>query len=392
MKRQTITLVLAGSLLTYALMPATAEETVTAQGRVFEADGIKPLAGATIVIYDEKQQVLGHATADAEGRYTLTVPKSALHLVKAHHGGNFLGGLVKSAGKVLSVAAPIGMMAMTGGVGALGGLSSLGGLHAATSASSLLTGPGVLRGGMPGMMGGGMLIRRQAMQARMQGRGGVYPLQSTDMLEESMLPAPAPDAPGALVMKITCSNHADATGVGQIYWLREEQPNAGSGDRKEMSAWIDPVQLGDGGSGQSSQFKRGAFTFRNARFEPSVVEYGQTATLSVNLMIPTEPRADIVVVARNVGTGDLIELNPAGDGVYKAEISVDKKIGKNDITFSILAYARATGEEGRSKKSEDALHGAGLWDLKKPYIYDPLIAVSRNRADVTLTVVKPATR
>ena len=45
------------------------------------------------------------------------------------------------------------------------------------------------------------------------------------------------------------------------------------------------------------------------------------------------------------------------------------------------------GAPDMAATSEDAINGAGLWDPKKPYVFNPLLVVSRNRAEASLTVV-----
>jgi len=60
--------------------------------------------------------------------------------------------------------------------------------------------------------------------------------------------------------------------------------------------------------------------------------------------------------------------------------------------ISIIAYAADEQHPGRRKNAEGAIEHAGLWEAHKPFVYDPLIVVSRTRADVTLTVVSPSRR
>jgi hypothetical protein len=133
-------------------------------------------------------------------------------------------------------------------------------------------------------------------------------------------------------------------------------------------------------------------TFADARMEPSIAEPGQTVRIVVSLPAPPEPRTPFVVVARNDRTGQFYELTPAGGERYQAEFTVDKKFPKNDQVFTVLAYAQQDDTPGRDKKVEDALKGAGLFDAKKPFVYNPLLVVSRNRAELVLTVVQPGKR
>jgi hypothetical protein len=99
-----------------------------------------------------------------------------------------------------------------------------------------------------------------------------------------------------------------------------------------------------------------------------------------------------VVVARNNKTGEMYELERLEQGLYGAEIAIDKRFPKNDQTFTILAYAEQDERPGRSKKVEESLVGQGYFKPDKPFLYNPLMLVSRNRAEVVLTVVEPSRR
>jgi hypothetical protein len=66
---------------------------------------------------------------------------------------------------------------------------------------------------------------------------------------------------------------------------------------------------------------------------------------------------------------------------------VDEFLKPNDHTISVLAYAAEGPEGGRRPDLEVEIEKSKLWDLKRPFINNPLLLVSRNRADMTLTVV-----
>ena len=108
--------------------------------------------------------------------------------------------------------------------------------------------------------------------------------------------------------------------------------------------------------------------------------------------MPPTPEINIVVVARNNRTGQKWELQRDNDGYFTAEVEIDKRFPKDDQVISLVAYAADERRPGRRPNAEGAIEHAGLWDARRPYIYDPLIVVSRNRADVTVTVVSPSRR
>jgi len=61
----------------------------------------------------------------------------------------------------------------------------------------------------------------------------------------------------------------------------------------------------------------------------------------------------------------------------------------DDQTISLIAYAADERHPGRRPDAERAIEGAGMWNPKQPFQYDPLLVVSRSRADLTLTVLRP---
>ncbi len=82
------------------------------------------------------------------------------------------------------------------------------------------------------------------------------------------------------------------------------------------------------------------------------------------LHMPDEPKVDVVVIARDAKTGEVFELAPAGSGVFKVQIPVDKKsFAKNDQTISIVAYARESGtlDEARRPRTRFPVRECGSW-------------------------------
>jgi hypothetical protein len=393
---------------------AAAEDVVHVSGRIMAADGKTPLTEAAIAAYDEKGKVIAHGKTDADGRYTLAVPRGALHLTKKK-GGNFLGGILKGAGSLLNVAAGVAPMAM-GGLGGLGSLGNVAGLAGGSNplgAISGLAGGGNPLGALAGsggrLSGGagmpqGMDMRKMMEMAKknalaagvdskmldeaMKGYGGMFGDDDGGFGED----APAANAPGAMILRVTAAGRSEAGGVGQLYWMQDETVQEEGKEKKRTSAWVDPICLAKEGDELPSRIVRGYFAIVDGGLDPAIVEVGKTVTVAIKLPLPDEPKVDLVVIARNAKTGETWELTPDKEpGVYKAEIPVDKaKFAKNDQTLSILAYARDPKVEGRSKKAEDAISGAGLWKLDKRFEYNPRIVASRNRVDLRLTVVEPA--
>jgi hypothetical protein len=193
--------------------------------------------------------------------------------------------------------------------------------------------------------------------------------------------------PGVLVMKVSRPGNNDVVSLARVYWMEEELYRAGGKEQRSLAAWVDPVHLSDAGDEKPSTITSNYLTFTEARFEPSIAEVGQTVSLIVKLPTPPDPSTPAVVIARHCKTGEIYQLESAGDGYYRATIQVTKKFPKDDQSFCVVAYADQDDHPGRNKKVEDAIAGAGLLNPEKPYVYNPLLVASRNRADVMLTVV-----
>ncbi len=333
--------------------PVYAEDLVWATGRVVSADGKRPIANAIVAVYGEKGKVLDYARTDADGNYTLAVPRDALHLDKK--GGGFLHQVVGEVGRLVGgMAGPIKCGIRAGA--------------AAISVADPIARVGV--GAASGLA--------QTVVDSMAPNGKEKPIEKP--------------MPGSLVMKVSASGCNDALARAHVYWMQEEVYRAGGKEQRGISAWFDPANLTQADSDKPSTVESRYLLFANARVTPSIVEHGATAVLSVSFPQPPDPRTPVVVIARSSRTGRIYELKPAGGDLYQCELAVDRGFPKNDQTFCVVAYAEQAEHPGRSKTVESAIEHAGMLDPHKRYVYNPLLAVSRNRADITLTVVTPARR
>jgi hypothetical protein len=337
----------------WLLVPSAshAEDLIWATGTVKNAAG-RPLQGATVALYNDKNQVVDYAKTDSEGTYALAIPRSALHLDKK--GGGFFHKVAGAVGGVGRIAA----MPLKMGIRAAAGIAT---------ASDPLTRVGI--GTASGVAQG--LVDVMAPRERKK-------------------PAELRKMPGVVVMKVTAPGHNDAVSLARVYWMEEQSIRAGGRDQRVVTTWVDPVKMTHSGSTDPSTFDSTYLTFTETRFEPSIAEPGQRVMLATRLLLPPDPRTPVVVVARNNKTGQLYELERMDAGVYGTYIEIDKRFPRNDQTFTILAYAEQDEKPGRSKKVEDALQRGGYFQPDKPFVYNPLVVVSRNRGEVVLTVVEPA--
>ena len=344
MRPRTILLLI---LLCVPLLSAHAEDLIWITGKVISEEGKLPIAGAIVAAYDDKNRVVDYAKTDSIGVYCMVVPRNTLHLEKKD--GGFLHTVVSSVGGMVG--------------GTAGALRS--GIRAAASAFPIadpITKLGVnaasglaqaLAGSFPGGKGNSSNLRTQ---------------------------------PGALVMKVSAPGHNDAISIARVYWMEQQIYHNNGRDESSLAAWIDPARMATGSQEKKSQVSSDYLTFTDSRIEPGIAEKGQTVTLSVVLSTPLEPPTPIVVVARNV-RGRIWQLTPTGNNIWSTQITVDKSFPANDQTICVLAYAEKNDIPGRSKKTEDAINRAGLWNPGKVFVYNPLLVASRNRADLTLTVV-----
>ncbi len=345
--RNFLVLSIAATLVSFCQL-AQAEDPVWATGMVVSADGKKPLAGAIVAVYDDRGKVIDYSKTGDDGTYSLTVPRGVLHL--DHHSPGFLHQVFSGVGRVVGgIAGPLKY-----------------GVRAAASAAQL--GDPVTKAGVGAASG---IAQNILDTMRPSGKKKLAP------------------APGTVLIKVTRPGCNDAVDWGSVYWMQEEIQQEGRKQRKGMAAWLDPACLTAAGSDEASKIESDYLTFTDARLEPSIAEPGQMVKLTVEMPAPPDPSAPAVVVAKNSKTGKLIDLNPIGRGRYQAELKIDKKYPKNDQTITIIAFADQSDFPGKNKKVQNSLNGAGYWDPAKPYVYNPLFVVSRNRAEVTLTVVEP---
>ncbi len=335
---------------------ARAEDLVWATGRIVDADG-RPLRGAIIAVYDDKNKVVDYAKTDDNGEYALAVPSSVLHLGKKSKGffTQVIGGVTRFVGGTAEfVSSPLRA-----------------GVRGITSAQAALNFDPISRGGIT--VGGALVDKVLGMAT---------PRRRSNIQEDRK-------QPGVLLIKAVSPGTKDLLGLARVYWVQQEKYRAGGKETKNLAAWLDPVQLEHTDSDKPSTVGSDLLTFTKARLEPSLVEHGQTVRIVAKIASPIEPPVNAIVVARNNRTGEKWELEPQGNGVYAGAFEVSKRFPLHDQTISLIAYAAKENTPGRRKDVERAIEGAGLWNSDKPFVYNPLLVVSRSRADLTLTVIAP---
>ena len=382
MRRQTGCALIATTALITGTSAAHADEGVLLTGRLHAADAAQGVGSATIALCDEKNNEITHAVTDAEGRYTLRVPRRTLHLPTYHHGGgNMFGGLLKGVlGTAVSMINPLAGMGMS-------------------MASGLMHGRG---GGMPrrdGTMYSTVDSARTQQTIRQMGshpRGDVSSLTAIAKGDSDAVETVTPDAVGAFVVHVTTPDHPQmAAGLAQIYRLEEVTISDNGKSRREIQGSLDDLSLPDATEPSALQVKHTLYVLREPQVEPAQAEYGQNVTITVRMDTPADPAVPVVVIAHNFKTNRDFALTGQGEGVYSAQVTLNKDdFARGEQTLIFLAYApeaytpKADAPE-RSQKREDKIRSLGLWKLDKPFAYDPFVVVSRNRVSASVTALNP---
>lgn len=341
---------------------AWAADIIYVSGHVEDEAG-HPLAHALIAVFDDRNRVVDYAHTDNQGNYLLALPATALHLPQ-HHSKTFLAQVFDTAGHLV------------GGLVDFIANPLRAGVHAAAAGVAATTPDPLTKGGIA--VGAGVVDQT------------LFAI-STDK-KYSPETQTKRKQPGTLMVKVIAPHYKDLAAPASIYWMEQDVFHAAGKTQKATVAWVDPVQLASEDSSQPSKVASNYLSFTEARLSPSIASYGQKVRIEAFLPTPLEPVVDIVVVARDDKNGDIWQLEPKGNGWYEGEFVVDKHFPPNDQTISILAYGADEQHPGRRPNVERSILRAGMWDPHKPFLYDPLLVSSRNRADLTLTMLPPLRR
>jgi len=353
--RRTIRILLTLTALMTGRVSVRADDVVWATGKVLDADGRRPVAGAVVAVYDARNRVVDYVRTGENGEYALVVPKSAVNLPKKR------GGLLHQVSRTVN-------SAVAGAGGLIGGPLKAGIRAAASAAGGVdpITRAGV--GAAAGLVSNivdivtGSGSRRRALER---------------------------NAPGVVTMRVASDAHDGVAGLNRVYWMQEEVYRIGGREQKALVAWLDPVHLSRGDGNRRSTLSSELMCFTEARLTPEITERGREVTATVVFKKPQEPRAPVVVVARNSRTGSMYHMKPVGGDRYECSFVVGRKDPLNDQIITVIAYADQDARPGRDPRVERTLERAGYWDPQRRFVYNPLLVAGRNRVELTLTVVEP---
>ena len=325
------------------------EQTAVVTGKILDSAG-NPVPGAFVAAYDARRNVVSSAHTNARGQYSLGVPRSALHVDRK--GKTFFTQVKSNFDRAVAVATTVIPMA-----------------HMVNEGTTAIKGS----------------KSHSQVQQTVVVDSSLAPSGSTKLPS----PADAQKMPGALLVKAVAPGRVDVTAVTQAYWIQQETaPDSDeSSSQPTIVGFMDPLVMVRANSDKPSTIATVPISISSAQVTPSLVKHGDVINVSASLAIPQEPKIYPIVVARDATTGLVWELKPAGNGQFAAEIKVDQFLRPNDHIISVLAYAAEGRNGGRRPDLEEEIEKSKLWDIKRPFIGNPLLVVSRNRADVTLTVV-----
>jgi len=324
------------------------DQPVVVTGKIVDTAG-KPVANAFVAAYDAKKNVVSSVHTSATGEYSLAVPRSALHVDRK--GKTFFTQVQSNFNRAVTVATTVIPVA-----------------HMVSE--------------------GNTVIKNSKGHSQVQQTIVVDSALAPSGSARLPSPADAQKMPGALMVKAVAPDHVDMTAVTQAYWIQQETaPDLhDNGPQTTIVGWLDPLVMPSSDAGKPS-ITTIPINISATRVTPSLVKHGEVVRISASLSKPDVPRIYPIVVARDATSGLVWELKPEGKGKFAADIKVNESLKPNDHIISVLSYAAEARAGGRRPDLEEEIEKAKLWDIKRPFISNPLLVVSRNRADVTLTVV-----
>jgi hypothetical protein len=350
-----IQLLLIGLSLALASLPAEADELVWATGKALAPDG-KPLKGAIVVVYDDKEKIVDYAYTDEKGDYALAIPENVLNL-DSKKGGGFLAGVVGKMKRFVN--------AQVTGI-ADGAKTTI--LALTTTQAGSLTTPVAKAALDTGTKLAGRVERQLTPREKAE--------QEAKAVREEL------KRPGVIYIKASAPGHTDYAGLAQAFWIQRETDEK---NKTIYAAWLDPIHFG--AAGKPTTVGSDLLKITSVKAEPSLVPRGGKFKLSATIPAPTEPASNLIVVAR-AASGQTWELTPSGSHVYSAEISINDELPVGEQVIAVLAYP-AGEKPGRRENVEKEIEKRGGWDLKKEFVPNPLVSATRNRGEATITVLPP---
>ncbi|BCW99869.1 MAG: hypothetical protein KatS3mg024_2696 [Armatimonadota bacterium] len=363
------------SLALAAALPASAAGLVSG-GQVLDAADGRPLAGATVAVFDDRGEVVGTDNTDADGVWAVPVDWAHCHL-KAPPGGKGLfstvTGVVLWPFRIVSdIVVTPASSAIKGAIKAAGGAAAAGvGVAAAAGAGPVAA------------AAAGAAARTVGSYAAEQVVGD----PDEDLEHNKMKPLQSSrGATGQVRVRVWKKGFQDYTGVTGVYLLSSIRMEEG---RHVPLALTDAVQLARSGSGLTSSAPVRFGWFRRVEADPAVAPGGSRVRLSAEITLPREAAERAWVIARNLTTRKDYVMIHAGGDVWQADIDAPERGPFRNHEIAIVAYRSPLEDGGRDRGAEGRMDRQGAFDPKKPFPVDPALLLSRNRGYTVVTVTRP---
>jgi hypothetical protein len=345
-------------------------------GKVVDTATNKPVPDATVAITDKNGKILAWTKTDDKGEYAIATDPLKVLLHPSHRRG-LLEEVCKQVGDVAMapVKVAVGVVKQPGQTVrsaaesvALGNPAPL----AATAVGPLLSNPKDVKNA----------AAQQSKEAAVKTALGDNPQSGA---------AKKDDTRGEVMVLVTAPNYKDAKGQAGATWMEP----ADKVDNKQIGprAWLETCKLAPTAGDKKSEIVQEALMIAEPHLEPALAPAGSVIKISCKLTNPTGQARKVRLFARENKKKAVVELKPGANNVYTGELTLDPKTPSGETKIAIVALREDPVEVKIDKNKEKAfaefVKRLDDLDSDKPYLYDPRIMASENRADLTVTVLDP---
>ncbi len=354
-----------------------AEAGLVVGGVVVDASTGAALTGATVALFDDSGDVVGTDLTDGDGTWAIETEWKHAHLKAPSSGGSLFSSLIGVVTwPVRTTARFVG-----GSTKALfkGAARAAGGAAVAGVSVAAVSGAGPVAEAAVGQIG--RTVGRAASDAVVGALDDDSPEdERSDQMRNS------DPQPGEVTVRVWKQGAKDYHGRVSVYALERFRDENG---HSKAAATVDPVLLASEESGGVSSAPRHFGILNHVSADPMIVEAGATVRLSCQMPLPDEMLSSTCVVAWDLSTRQRQSLTRTEEGAWQGEMELPKKGPYRNHEITIVAYRNLDQKAGGDEKLEARLWDKDAWNPRKAYPVDPVLLVSRNRGQVTVTVIKP---
>jgi hypothetical protein len=344
-------------------------------GKVVDTATNKPVPDATVAITDKSGKILAWTKTDDKGEYAVATDPLKVLLHPSHRRG-LLEEVCKQVGDVAM--APVKV--------AVGVVKQPGQTVRSAAESVALGNPAPLAATAAGSLSNPKDVKNAAVQqskeAAVKTALGDNPQSATSQKD---------DTRGEVMVLVTAPNYKDAKGQAGATWMEPAEKV----DKKQIGprAWLETCKLAPTAGDKKSEIVQEALTIAEPHLEPALAPAGSVVKISCKLVNPTGQARKIRIFARENKKKAVVELKPGANNVYTGELTLDPKTPSGETKIAIVALREEPVEvkidKNKDKAFAEFVKRLDDLDPDKPYLYDPRIMASENRADLTVTVLDP---